>query len=255
MSSLRLPEFIIAGAPRCGTTWLYELADRHPRIQMAKPVAPEPKFFLRDDLFECGLEYYSRTWFADIPRDRVAGEKSTNYLESPVVARRIHDALPGVRLVFVLRNPVRRAFSNYLWSRQNGLETASFAEALDLEEERERHIPERLRYARPHALFSRGLYADLLWPYFLRFPREQLLILRYEDIAMTPADVAERLHRFLGVTPRREDGNEQPAVNAARDSNSEAIDAAIYKRLAARYAEPNRRLAELLGPEFPIWDG
>ena len=246
----RLPDFIIAGAPRCGTTWLYALADRHPAIRMAKPVVPEPKFFLRPDLFERGLEYHSRTWFADIPADLVAGEKSANYLESAVAARRIHDALPRVRLVFVLRNPIHRAFSNYLWSRQNGLEPASFAEALAQEGLRERNVAEHLRYARPHALFSRGLYAELLMPYLSLFPREHVLVLRYEDVVAAPAEIAERLHRFLGVAPRPADGEAQPAVNAARDGASETMEPAIYNVLAARYAEPNRCLAELLGPGF-----
>jgi hypothetical protein len=254
MSSLRLPDFIIAGAPRSGTTWLYSMADRHPEIRMAKPVAPEPKFFLRDDVFERGLDYYSRTWFSDIPPGSLAGEKSANYLESSAAAQRIHDSLPSVRLVFVLRNPIHRAFSNYLWSRQNGLESESFSAALAREEERERSVPEQLRYARPHALYSRGLYADLLTPYWKLFSRERMLILRYEDIVCAPAEIARRLHCFLGVTPRPQDGTCQPPVNAIRDDASKSLDPAVYQRLAERYADANRRLSDLLGPDFPGWE-
>jgi len=254
MSSLRLPDFIIAGAPRSGTTWLYSVADRHPEIRMAKPIAPEPKFFLRDDLFARGLDYYARTWFSDIPPGALAGEKSANYLESPRAAQRIHDSLPSVRLVFVLRNPIHRAFSNYLWSRQNGLESESFSAALAREEEREQSIPEKLRYARPHALYSRGLYADLLDPYLTLFPREQLLILRYEDIVCTPAETAVRLHGFLGVAPRPQDGAGQPPANAIRDGAGESMDPATYGSLADRYADANRRLSDLLGPDFRVWE-
>ncbi len=254
MTGLRLPDFIIAGAPRCGTTWLCALVDRHPAMEMAKPVAPEPKFFLRDDLFSQGLAYYAETWFAGIPNDRIAGEKSANYLESPIVARRIRDTLPGVRLIFTLRNPIDRAFSNYLWSRQNGLEAASLAEALDLEQARERHVPDHLRYARPHALVSRGLYADLLRPYFDLFPPEDILVLRYEDILTAPTDLAGRLHRFLGVAHRPSDAENLPRLNAGAYADKETIDPALRVRLAARYAEPNQRLARLLGPGFKIWD-
>ena len=231
------------------------MADRHPAIEMAKPVAPEPKFFLRDDLFAKGLAWYSDNWFAHIPPDRVAGEKSTNYLESPTAARRIHHCLPDIRLVFILRNPVHRAFSNYLWSRQNSLESTSFAQALCQEEVRERHLSESLRYARPHALFSRGLYADLLRPYFDLFPRERILVLRFEDIGTSPSDVAVRLHQFLGVSPRPGDGARLPPVNAGAHATTEKIDPAIHNQLVARYAEPNKRLAILLGPDFSIWDG
>jgi hypothetical protein len=250
---LRLPDFIVAGAPRCGTTWLYAMASRHPQIEMAKPATPEPKFFLRDDLFAQGLTYYSETWFANIPRNRVAGEKSTNYLESPFAARRIHDCLPLVRLVFMLRNPIHRAFSNYLWSRQNGLESRSFDEALNHEEEREQRLANGLRYARPHALFSRGLYADLLRPYFNLFPRERILVMRYEDILASPTDVATQLHRFLGVPPRPGDAEHLPPLNASVHA-TESIDPRTYDLLAARYAEPNGRLADLLGWEFQNWD-
>ena len=86
---MRLPDFIIAGAPRSGTTWLYSLLERHPDVYVAKPVTPEPKFFLVDSLYERGLEFYSKTWFAPAPSGAMAGEKSTNYLESAPAAERI----------------------------------------------------------------------------------------------------------------------------------------------------------------------
>jgi hypothetical protein len=221
---------------------------------MAKPLVPEPKFFLRSDLYERGLEYYSGTWFAPIAPNKLAGEKSTNYLESAAAAERIRLSLPAVRLIFVLRNPTDRAFSNYLWSRQNGLETETFETALAREEERERNVPEALRYARPHALVSRGLYAELLRPYFERFPRERILILRYESIVAAPGDVAESLHRFLGVTVRRQDGEDQEPLNAAKNEQGAQMNPATRRRLSARYASPNARLYDLLGPGFPAWD-
>lgn len=251
MTTLRLPHFIIAGAPRSATTWLYMLADRHPAIAMANPVAPEPKFFLVDELYEQGLAFYSATWFAGLAADRLLGEKSTNYLESPRTAERIRRDLPDVKLVFMLRNPVDRAWSNYRWSRQNGLETEDFATALALEDRREREVPMNLRYARPHAYFSRGRYADLLKPYFARFPRTRILVLRAEDAAWDPQGLAERLHRFLGVMPRPSDAEGLGTANASADP--EPLDPAIRRALEARYAEPNRELAMLLGPEFALW--
>ena len=255
MTAARLPDFIIAGAPRSGTQWLYTTADRHPDIVMAKPIAPEPKFFLRDDLYERGLAYYSATWFATIPREKLAGEKSTNYLESATAAQRIAESLPDVRLVFVLRNPVDRAFSNYLWSRQNGLEDDDFETALAREETREQSVPEDLRYARPHAFFSRGLYAQLLQPYFQRFPRERMLVLRYEDIALAPGEVAESLHRFLGVPLRRRDGEDQERLNAAKNEDDVRMNPATRRWLSERYAVPNEQLYALLGPAFAAWPG
>ncbi len=111
-TSERLPEFVIGGAPRCGTTWLYRVLDRHPAIWLAKPVRPEPKFFLVDDEYDKGLDYYRSRWFSAVPDEKIAGEKSTNYLESTSAAERIAANLPEVRLVFLLREPSSRAFSN-----------------------------------------------------------------------------------------------------------------------------------------------
>jgi hypothetical protein len=249
---LRLPEFIIGGAPRSGTTWLYHLLDRHPDIYMAKPVKPEPKFFLVDQLYEKGLRFYADTWFAAAPAAQTAGEKSTDYLESGTAAGRIARDLPGVKLIFLLREPVDRAYSNYLWSRMNGIETESFETALALEDERERTLPERWRFARPFSYFSRGLYADLLAPYLQRLSRDRVLVLRFEDIADRPSDLTDRVHRFLGVTPRAGDAADLGVINPSTPADAPLAES-TRRQLLDRYAGPNRRLAAMLGPDFPLW--
>ena len=249
---MRLPDFLIGGAPRSGTTWLYWLLDRHPQIYMAKPVAPEPKFFLVDDLYAKGLEHYARTWFEAAGTKPFAGEKSTDYLESPTAAERIARDLPAVKLVFILRNPVERAYSNYLWTKMNGLETEDFATALRLEARRERELTDRWKFTRPYSYFSRGLYADLLQPFLDRFPRAQILVLRFEDIIDAPVNLCATLHGFLGVSPRPGDVEGLGVINASERSD-ETLGDAVRLELAARYAEPNRRLATLLGPGFQLW--
>ena len=243
---MRLPDFIIGGAPRAGTTWLYELLDRHPGVHMAKPLAPEPKFFLRDDEYAKGLSYYSEKWFAGVDVAKMAGEKSTDYLESSTAATRIARDLPHVKLVFSLREPVSRAYSNYLWSRMNGLETEDFATALTLEEQRERELPERWKFTRPFSYFSRGLYADLLEPYVNRYMEAQILVVRFEDIIERPSALAETVQRFVGVTPRPGDADGLGVINPSeRDAAGLADD--VRRDLAARYVEPNRRLEAMLG--------
>lgn len=250
---MRLPDFLIAGAPRSGTTWLHHLLARHPGVHMASPPRPEPRFFLADELYARGLDWYSRTWFERAPAGAICGEKSTNYLESAAAARRIAADLPSVRLVFILREPAERAWSNYLWSRMNGMESETFEQALALEESRERNLAPERRFSRPHAYFSRGLYADLLQPWFGLFPRQNLLCLRCEDIALQPRRLAERLHRFLCVPPRARDADGLGVINAADREGAQQPAAETLSLLRARYAEPNRRLARLVGPDFEIW--
>ena len=174
--TIRLPNFIIGGAPRTGTTWLHHVLQRHPQIYMARPVQPEPKFFLVDDLYAKGLEYYSTTWFVGAPKGKILGEKTTNYLESRTVAERMHRHLPHVKLVFNLREPGARAYSNYLWSRQTGMTKISYG---GIARTNGRRGP-AARFTRPHAYFSRGLIPlpNPLCDFWTR----PILCQRFEDI-------------------------------------------------------------------------
>lgn len=250
-----IPHFIIGGAPRAGTTWLVEALDRHPRVYMARPFVPEPKFFHIDEIYAKGMDHYLRTWFADVPEGAVAGEKDTYYLENPESAGRIHANLPDVKLMFLLREPGARAHSNYLWSRQHGHEPETFERAMELEEQRGRDLPERLRFVRPHAYLSRGLYARQLKPYFDLFPREQILCLNFEDIIRDPAGLMTRVHDFLGVEVRPGDGLGLGDVNPAVDESQERLSEKDRKALDAYFEGPNRELFAMLGPGFEPWRG
>jgi len=228
------------------------MLDRHPDVYMAKPRSPEPKFFLVDDEYAKGLEYYSQKYFLPVLGRTAIGEKSTNYLESPLAAARLRQALPGVKLIFALRNPIDRAFSNYLWSRKNGLETLSFEEAVETEAAREAHYAPAHRYSRPFSYVSRGLYADLLQPYFDLFPREQLKPVFLEEIDARPKAILDDLCRYLGVTALPDDAGLQSRVNSAREGNEHMSDA-MRERLREIYREPNRRLAQRLGRDLSHW--
>lgn len=252
LSTPRLPDFIIAGAPRCGTTWLYQVLSQHSLIYLAKPPTPEPKFFLVDRLYNRGIEYYKNTWFSNIGTAQFCGEKSTNYLESQIAAERISLHCPNVKLIFMLREPVERAWSNYQWSKMNGYEVESFQDALRLEERREEHVPNSLRYARPHALFSRGLYATLLQPYFDLFPDGHIVCLKYEDIVERPLELVHRIHEFLQV-PSMPAHADVGVVNAS-NKHDVGVPGELRKRLEDLYAPHNARLQSLLGDDFKVWE-
>jgi len=134
----------------------------------------------------------------------------------------------------------------------NGQEHEEFATALAREEQRDRSEPPALRYARLHAYFSRGLYADLLRPWFDFFQRSQIICLRYDEIITNPRALAERLHRFLGVTPRPQDAEKLGIINSSEKSIA-AMPEEVRNQLLLRYSQANRRLAELLGADFEVW--
>lgn len=225
----------------------------HPLIYLAQPRTPEPKFFLVDSEFHQGLAYYSERWFSAGAEHKERGEKSTNYLESTVAAKRIAAALPDVRLVFLLRNPVDRAFSNYRWSKQNGFENESFETALELEDARERMLSADLRYSRPHAYFSRGLYAQQLTVYFGLFPRESILCLRFEEILRDPENLLLQVYKFLNLPEGNCGLGRMRKVNASEQSDYE-LRPHTRRRLEEAYATPNAELKRLLGHDWEGWN-
>lgn len=248
-----LPNFIIAGAPRSGTTYLYELLDSHPNVFLAKPRQPEPKFFLVDEEFEKGIEYYSNRYFAGAAGYAAVGEKSTNYLENAHVARRIYENLPDVGLVFVLRNPIDRAYSNYRWSVQNGHESLSFSDAVEQEAVRERRYSERLKYARPFSYVSRGRYAELLRPYFDLFRASQIKVLLLDEIEAAPEAAASELFEFLHLPATPLSFNFAGRVNSATAADP-AVPLEVALQLYEIYSGPNADLATLLGRDLSCWD-
>ena len=255
-SSKPLPSFIIGGAPRSGTTYLYNLLDHHPRIFLAKPRAPEPKFFLVDEEYSKGLDYYSDRFFADSRKNQIRGEKSANYLESPIVPHRIHQHLPDAKLIFVLRDPVERAFSNYLWSMRNGHETLPFEQAIELEEHREANYAPNVRFARPFSHVSRGMYSKLLQPYLKLFPKEQIKIVLHDDILSDPAGVTADLMTFIGAPVILPPINLFEPVNTSRDrdqTRDRQLSDESRNRLCEIYAVPNRELSDLIGRDLSHW--
>ena len=116
--------FLVIGAQRCGTTYLHELLADHPEIAMARPVRPEPKVFLADEVVDRGVEWYDHTWFPHAGTAGLLGEKSTSYLESPDAVTRVTAVLGRPQIVVQLRDPIERAVSNWSFSRSTAWRTA-----------------------------------------------------------------------------------------------------------------------------------
>ena len=249
-----LPNFLIIGAARSGTTTLYTCMQEHPDIFMPGNKRPEPHFFLKEEEYKKGLDYYSEKYFSLWNGEKARGEASTSYLYQSHVARRIHKHLPGVRLIAILRNPVDRAYSNYWITVQNGLDDVSFEEAVGREGERiNAPKSEFWRTVQPHAYLDRGYYFKQLKYYLEYFKREQLLILLFDDLRQSPDRVVREVFRFLevdeGYVPRT-----LGIVNNKTATPYPPMDPNTRNRLIALFANENRRLSHMIGRDLSCWD-
>ncbi|HWG64575.1 MAG TPA: sulfotransferase [Streptosporangiaceae bacterium] len=204
-----LPDFLVIGAPKAGTTALHVALDSHPSLYMS-PVK-EPKFFLTDGppLAKGGgpgdiKTYREHIWrredyealFAAAPAGQLRGESTPFYLYDFEAQRRIRDLIPHAKLIAILRDPVERAHSNWthLWSA--GLDPIGDFVSACADEER--------RVAAGWAQFWHytrlGKYGEQLDHLYLLFPPEQVLVLRYRDLVDSPAETLDRICHFLGVS-------------------------------------------------------
>jgi hypothetical protein len=202
-----LPDFLVAGVPKAGTTALHLALSRHTGLYMS--AIKEPKFFLTDGPPPTkggpgdALTYREHVWRRDryealfdaAPPGALCGESTPLYLYDRAAMRRIRETIPAARLIVVVRDPVERAHSNWthLWSA--GLEPIGDFAAACAEEER--------RIAAGWASFwhytGLGRYGEQLDYAFSLFPREQVLVLRYRQLVDSPAAVLNRICAFLGV--------------------------------------------------------
>jgi hypothetical protein len=206
-----LPDFLIAGVPKAGTTALHAALVRHPDLFL--PAVKEPKFFLSDGRPPSGggpgdlQTYQEHVWrradyealFAPAPAGATLGEATPFYLYDLAAHDRIHALVPQARLILLLRDPVDRAHSNWTHLWNAGLEPeADFLTACHAEpERRERGWADFWHY------ISLGLYGRQVQHLFKVFPREQVLLLRYRDLKDAPVATLDRVCDFLGVATGR----------------------------------------------------
>ena len=203
------PDFLLIGAPKAGTTALHAALAQHPEVFVSDP--KEPKFWLCDAApppHWCGPgdKHSQQEWiwrpdeYADLFRaalpEQVRGESTPFYLWSRGAHRRIAEALPDVRLVAVVRDPIDRAYSNWMHLWSDGLEREpDFEQALSREAE---------RVSAGWAPFWRyrelGMYGEQLAHLFTYVDPQRVLVLRYREVVDEPAATFDRVCSFLGIT-------------------------------------------------------
>jgi Sulfotransferase domain len=249
-SARPLPDFLIIGAQKAGTTALYAYLRRHPAI--TGPSWKEVSYF--DRHYGRGEAWYRGNFPNRVrARGKLVGEASPSYIFHPLGPERVKALVPEARLVALVRHPVDRALSHYHHEVALGREPLRFEDALDAEEDRLRGEEERLAadpsyFSRAwwsHAYKSRGRYAEQFERWLAVFPREQLLILPSEDLGGEPERTHARVLDFLGAAPHRLD-----AYPRVYERQYEAMSPETRERLAAEFEAPNRRLYELLGRDL-----
>jgi hypothetical protein len=238
----RWPDFLVIGAYKSGTSALHHALRQHPGVLVPKK---EPNFFAFADGATAGRPIkpgsvlsekdYLRLFERAGP-DKAAGEVSPEYLANPAACPRIAATLPQVRLIAVLRNPVERAYSDYLMYRRDGDEPCErFGDALDQQDDRYARGDRTGYYVRT------GFYAAQLRPYFDRFPRQQLHTLLHDDMRADPQRALGGVFRFIGVDPSFTPGDMEP-VNVSGIAATRAASAALAVR---------RRVRNVLRPVVP----
>lgn len=253
-----LPDFIIIGAQRCGSTSLYNYLIKHQEI--IPGLMKEVHFF--DYHFQKGPGWY-RSFFPrsttlhnpkrDHQEKYITGEATPNYLFYPHAARRVHTTLPSVKLIVLLRNPVDRAYSHYNYEVKLGVEDLPFSEAIQREKtiiplENSKVMGDESYKSfdyQNYSYLSRGKYIEQLEIWNKYFSMKDILVLKSEDLFFNPAQVLEKTYQFLGLKkysfPDFEIYNSLTYQNLDREQ----------RNLLTAYFEPyNNRLYKFLGVNF-----
>lgn len=202
-----MPNFLIVGAAKSGTTSLYYYLDQHPDIYM--PFLKEPEYFAADDgkvITENGLrgphvrpiritrlaDY--QELFRGAQREKARGEASAVYLYLLEAADRIKASIPDVQILVILRNPVERAYSAFLHQVRDGLEDKDFATAL-------REEPGRIAagWSPLYHYRTMGYYAEQLARYYRAFGPDKMHVYLYDDLRENPLEIVQRIFNVLGV--------------------------------------------------------
>ncbi len=257
-----LPDFLIIGTAKSGTTTLHGWMSEHPLIVPAS--TKEVHFF--DYEFYRGTDWYRSHFPLASERDEVeresgrpflTGEASPTYISHQWAPSRIAAALPEAKLIVALRNPVDRAYSQYQMSCREGEESESFAEAVALEEERlrgekTRSLADKRYNSWPLGCWSyllRSRYAEQVERWFELFRREQFLFLKTDDLESQPQGALDQAYEFLELPAYR---NEHlPHLHTA--PVYEPMGADTRAQLVEYFRPQNERLYELLGIDFG-WD-
>ena len=254
--SRSLPDFIIIGTQKSGTSSLHAYLAQHP--QLLPSYAKEVHFFDGGlnpcvDNFEKGEAWY-RSHFplrSSMAADSRTFEASPLYIFNPLTPARISGLVPEVKLVALLRNPTERAISHYFHETRIGHEPLPIKEALLEEEKRLTSVIDKGDWKNNafihHSYKSRGLYAQQITRFLDHFPMRQILALSSEEFFREPGKILRLVFEFVGVETGFKVRDLKPR-NVA--SNKGVVDADVYRYLDRYFAPHNQTLYKLIRKSF-----
>ncbi len=240
-----LPDFVIIGVQKGGTSSLFRYLAQHPGLCMA--YRKQVHFF--DRFWYRGENWYKACFCLSANAPRLVGEATPYYFFHPHVPERMKSLLPRVKLILMLRNPVDRAYSHFRMKRDQGHEPeADFERALALEEERiagewKKMMDNPRYYSLPCRQFSylrRSYYDEQLARWLEYFPLDQFLFIQSERFFENPVEVLRQLYDFLGI-----DDHIPSELRAFNSRQYAPLSPDLRKKLQAHFAPHNRRLEAL----------
>jgi hypothetical protein len=249
-----LPDFVIIGAKKCGTTSLYHLLTQHPHVE---PAAAKGLHYF-DLLFDEGTEWYRRCFPPPRWKDgrrSITGEATSEYIFHHPVPERMAEVVPQVRLIALLRNPIDRAYSEYQQLAHKGRETRRFEEAIEEAMEGEKiwsvgeegkafdHEDRPNLYDARYWYLSKGIYADQLPRWSKFFDDEQMLVLKSEDFFEHTPDTLKLVLKFLDLPDWEPDSWEI----RGKGKYKRTLDPDTRQRLEEYFEPHNQRLYGYLG--------
>jgi len=256
-----LPDFLIIGAQKCGTTSLYTYLMQHPSVGTA--FEKEVRYF--NDHYENGVDWYKAHFPTNSYRylmsrresaTLITGEGEPSYLPNPIVPQRVHDLIPDVKLIVMLRNPVDRAYSHYQHRFSRGRELRTFEDVVKADREKLKNgwdnLPTGDYKSLGHLHYSylpRGFYVDQIRSWMTVFPKEQFLIIRAEDFFIDTQAIYRDVLDFLCLPEHRMEKSERYNVG----KYAQPMSAAMKQELAEYFYSHNQRLYDYLGRDF-AWD-
>jgi len=251
-----LPDFLIIGSQKSGTTSLYHYLSQHPQIR--RSLKKEIHYFdgggnREIDNFLKGTDWY-RSHFPIRKKSKtstITYEASPLYIFNPSAPKRIAELIPDVKLIALLRNPTERAISHYYHEKKNGREQLPIMEAFLAEEDRMRESFEKGDYKNYKFIQcsykNRGLYDSQIKRYLEYFPRESLLVISSEKLFSEPENTLIKIAEFLGISPRFTIENLHPR-NVA--SNKDKVGEEVHDYLNEYFRSHNQALYDLIGEDF-----